>query len=275
MKYRFYLFALILPYFITLIFTECKFKPTVSVAAPGKTPSPETTTTSHLIFEENFEGKNPFSTARNKETGDWDYALQYVTDPVFQGHQAVRFEIRDDQPLVKNGKRSEVVIVVGGKGDISKNSWYSFAVYFPALEYGYDSEREIISQWYQDGSPATTLRTHKDRLILETGNEKDNRKQTDLGPVIKDKWQEYVLHFIHSHGEDGMIEIWHDGAKILSINGGNMYDDVLPKWKIGLYKAAFKYGTSLVHKRVIFFDNVKVGNSNATFSEMSPNAEVK
>jgi len=49
-----------------------------------------------------------------------------------------------------------------------------------------------------------------------------------------------------------------------------MYDDVLPKWKIGLYKSVFKYNTSLVTRRVIYFDNVLAGTELATFNDMNP-----
>ncbi len=49
-----------------------------------------------------------------------------------------------------------------------------------------------------------------------------------------------------------------------------MYDDVLPKWKIGVYKSAFKYGLSGVTRRVIYFDNVKVGDEKSTYETMMP-----
>lgn len=223
----------------------------------------------NLIFKETVEGSTPFSTAHSFEIGTWDYALQYVTNPVFQGLKAARFEIREAQPLVQDGKRAEVVIVKGADGDITNNTWYSYSVYFPSAGYEYDTEREVISQWYQNGSPATSLRTQKDRILLETGNTDSTREQFDLGPIIKDKWQELVLHFIHSYGPDGRIEIWHNGTKVLTKTGGNMYNDVLPKWKIGLYKSAFKYGTSLVNTRIIYFDNIRVGNANATYTDMT------
>lgn len=225
--------------------------------------------TSHIIYEETFEGKEPFSKVHSLEVGDWNYALNYTSEYAYEGQKSVRFEIRKDQPLIKHGKRAEAVIVDGEFGMPPKEAWYSFAVLFPSSGYEYDSQREVINQWYQHGSPATSLRTYKDRLIIETGNTIDSRKKIDLGPIIKDKWQEYVLHFIHSYGADGLIEIWHNGNKILSNQGGNMYDNVLPKWKIGLYKAAFKHGTSLVKRRIIYFDNVRVGNSNATFADMT------
>ena len=223
-----------------------------------------------LVYKETLEGATPFTTAHDLDVGDWDYALQFVKAPYYRGLKAARFEIREDQPLVANGKRSEVTIVKGSLGQITKNSWYSFAVYFPSVGYEYDDEREVINQWYQNGSPATSLRTRRDRLLLETGNTEESREQYDLGAISKNRWHTFVFHFIHSHGDDGLIEVWYDGIKKLTLRGGNMYDDILPKWKIGLYKSAFKYGTSDVSRRVIYFDNIKVGNENATYMTMRP-----
>jgi hypothetical protein len=223
-----------------------------------------------FLFEETVEGATPFSTANDWDVGNWDYALQFVPDPFFRGVKSARFEIRDDQALVADGKRSEITIVKGADGEIGKNTWYSFAVYFPSVGYEYDTEREVVNQWYQNGTPATSLRTQKDKLILETGNTSSSRIQITIASLAKDKWHEVVMHFIHSYGSDGLIELWYDGAKKITRTGGNMYNDVLPKWKIGLYKSAFKYGTSLVHKRIIYFDNVRVGDQNATYELMKP-----
>jgi hypothetical protein len=181
----------------------------------------------------------------------------------------VRFEIRKEQPLVKNGKRSEVCIVKGRNGDISSEAWYSFMVFCPSAGYEYDKDREVISQWYQEGSPAMSLRTQKDRFLLEAGNRTDNRRQYDLGAISKDRWTEYVFHVIHSSREDGLIEVWRDQKKMATVQGGNMYAMFLPKWKVGLYKAGFKNNSSQVTKRVIYFDNIRVGNAQARFSDMT------
>ena len=225
----------------------------------------------NLVFEETFEGPSePFSTIHDFDIGTWDYALQYVHSPTFKGSTSARFEIREDQELVANGKRSEVTIVKASEGDIGANAWYSFAVYFPSDGYEYDDEREVISQWFQNGSPATSLRTEEDRIILEASNDLDAREEIEIATITKDTWHTMVLHFIHSYNSDGLIEIWFDGRKVITRQGGNMYDDILPKWKIGLYKSAFKYNTSLVTKRVIFFDNVRAGNELATYNDMKP-----
>ncbi len=224
----------------------------------------------YLLFKEDFEGDQPFSKVHNLETGEWDYAIQYISAPVYQGSKAVRFEIRADQPLVKNGKRSEAVIIKNIPG---KGMWYSFAVYFPSDGFSYDSQREVINQWYQDGSPATSLRAQQDHLFLETGPALKQREQIDIGLITKNTWHEMVFHFIHSHYADGLVEVWYDGKQVISHRGGNMYDDVLPKWKIGLYKAAFKYGTSESSKRIIFFDDIAVGNEKGSYEKMKPSKE--
>ena len=226
--------------------------------------------TANLVYKETMEGLKPFSTAHDLDVGDWYYALRFVDYPRFAGVKAARFEIREDQPLVASGKRSEVTIIKDAEEGMAKEMWYSFAVMFPSSGYEYDDEREVINQWFQSGSPATSLRTQRDRILLETGNSQSNRKKFDLGPITKNKWHTVVMHFIHSYGTDGLIELWYDGVKKLTVRGGNMYNDILPKWKIGLYKSAFKYGTSDVTRRIIYFDNVKVGNRLSTYETMKP-----
>jgi len=222
-----------------------------------------------VLFEEDFEGADPFSTVYSKEVGDWDYALQYVSSPVFRGNMAARFEIRDDQPLVAQGRRSEVVIVKDSQGLITKNTWYSFAVYFPGDTYVKDHTHDVISQWYKDGSPVRLL-TDDDQFLLDVGNEKGVKEQIYIDDVTKDVWHEFVFHFIHSVGSDGLIEGWHNGAKKINRKGGNMYTDELPKWKIGVYKAAYELGTSDTHFRIVFFDNIRVTDENGSFEELDP-----
>lgn len=259
-----------------LLATSCEDEdPNLEPAITTPTPSLTTATTqtpevTNVIYEETMEGLTPFSTAHDWDVGSWAYALQFVKSPIYKGLKTARFEIREDQPLVANGKRSEVTIIKGSLGKITKNAWYSFAVYFPSEGYEYDDEREVINQWYQNGSPATSLRTRRDRILLETGNTMDTRRQFDIGAIAKDKWHTFVFHFIHSYQSDGLIELWVNGTKKLTLKGGNMYDDILPKWKVGIYKSAFKYGTSDVSRRVIYFDNIKVGNEKASYETMKP-----
>lgn len=232
-------------------------------------PEPDTGPSANLIFHETFEGSEPFSTTHNKEVGDWDYALQYVTSPVYDGTRSARFEIQHDQPLVAEGRRSEVTIIMGTNGRLTKNAWYSFAVYFPSDAFAADTTYDVISQWYKDGSPVRLI-TKRDRFMIDIGSEIGSKEKIQVGELTRDTWHEFIFHFIHSPYSDGYLTLWHNGEQKVERIGGNMYNEFLPKWKIGIYKNAFELGTSLVTNRVVFFDNVKVGDENATYRDMEP-----
>ncbi|KAA9325646.1 polysaccharide lyase [Adhaeribacter soli] len=252
--------------------TSCDKKEIDEAAKPSET-SASSAKSANLIYEETMEGSSPFSTAHGIEAGSMSYGLTYVTNPVFTGKKAARFELRETDPLESTGKRVEVTIVKGSEGDIQKDTWYSFSQYLPT-DYAKDKEPEVINQWFQGSSPATALRIKDDTYHLHTGNSlsPDNRQYISLGPVAKGQWTQFVLHFIHSNGSDGLIEVWRNGTKILTHKGGNMYSGELPKWKVGVYKSAFKYGTSDVDKRVLYYDDIRVGNANATLAEMMGSA---
>ena len=102
-----------------------------------------------------------------------------------------------------------------------------------------------------------------------------SRKRIDLGLVTKDTWHQFVIHFIHSYEADGLIEIWHNGNKILTHPGGNMYNNVaMPKWKLGIYKWKWNGSdTTDTRERILYFDNIRVGNKFVTLSEMTSRAE--
>lgn len=234
---------------------------------PTTTAKPATK--ANLIYEETFEGSAPFATAYRKEVGDWEYALQFVSSPVYRGTKSARFEVQADQPLISEGKRSEVSIVRGALGQIPKDVWYSFSAYLPSDGFANDPTLDVISQWYQDGSPARLV-VKGDKIILEVGSSIEDKTAMELGTATRDMWHEFVFHFVHAHDTDGLVEVWLNQSKVANYSGGNLYTDVLPKWQVGIYKHAFALGTSAETRRVVYFDNIRVGNSLATYNEMIP-----
>ncbi|MFC5269478.1 polysaccharide lyase [Adhaeribacter terreus] len=239
----------------------------------------------NLLYEEDMEGSDLFSTAHSIENCETSWTLSAVSNPVFQGTKAARFEIRKDQPITPNSKRirSEVTIIKGTKyPNFPRDIWYSYAILFPATGFEYDDTRDCINQWYEDGSDETTIRAQKDKAFLEVtpedstailmkydlfGTTSSTKSIDGFNNIPKDKWSQFVFHFIHSKGSDGLIEVWRDGVKIHTIKGRNMHLE-LPKWKIGLYKSSFLDKSSTRDSRVVYFDNVRVGNTNATLAEM-------
>jgi hypothetical protein len=224
----------------------------------------------NLLYEETFEEGTPFTSYATLQVGT-SYGFTVATSPAFEGAKAGRFELRDTDPETSGGTRAEAKC----PALTNPNRWYGFSAYFPSADYQYDSEAEIISQWHQGGgvSPSMSVITRYDKMVIEVRSVPTVKTQYPLGDVVKDKWQTYVIHINHSNGSDGLVEIWRDGVKIFTHNGPNAYDFTTyekPKWKMGLYKWEWN-GTSTtdVKKRVIFFDNVRLGNENASYGDMS------
>jgi hypothetical protein len=256
------------------------------ITAAGRKSLAASATSFPVIFEETFEGPLPFYQAHNTDFSA-SHSFVLVKDPVYQGSRAGRFKLKASDPMISDGTRAEVTVV----GDsVKKEMWYSFAVLFPAVGYEADSAKEIISQWHQmedahlgekPQSPATYLVILRDNFILDVGYSKDsvsdgvnrdNRKDYDLGPVTKDTWHEFVFHFVHSIHADGLVEVWHNGIKSVSHQGGNMYNSVfMPKWKLGIYKWEWNGEDSTdTRRRILYYDNIKVGNERATLADMTP-----
>jgi len=229
----------------------------------------------NLLYHETFEGSTPFAGLNTQfETS---YAFTVATSPVFQGSKSGRFELRDTDPENNNGTRAEVVFPVA----TNLNRWYSFAVYFPSADFKYDAGDELIGQWKQGESgtsSAISLRIKEDRFRLTViPYYMATSEKIDLGTVTKDKWLTFAIHVKHSTSSDGLIELWLDGKKIVNRTGSNMYkldsqDGMTnPKWKLGIYKSAWNgTQTTSTSKRVLFYDDIRLGNENATLAEMTP-----
>ena len=222
----------------------------------------------NLIYEETFEGDSPLSTAVEMQKST-SYGFALAERPVFKGSKSGRIELRYNDPIAHNGTRAEICVV---DRIPQKERWYSFAAYFPASGYAYDSSNELISQWHQSGSPALSLRIARDRFYIRTlpTDPSKNWKNLDLGKVIKDTWHEFVIHVVHSGGADGLVEVWKNGEKVATHRGPNNYDNKeLPYWKLGIYKAIWNNTATDTKKRVVYLDNIRVGESNASLEQMT------
>lgn len=230
----------------------------------------------NLLYYEGAEGTSIFgsyttklSTTKVSKQTTTTYGITQATDKFYSGTKSVRFELRDGDPLNNSGTRAEITFPAA----TNLNRWYSYAIYFPAAGYKIDKSDEVITQWHQGGgaTPALCLRTKNDRLYLRILG----KTWVDLGLIDKDKWHTYVMHVKHSAGADGLVEIWYDGKKILSRTGANMYkvggDYKDPNLKLGIYKSAWNGTVATDSKvRVIYFDEIKMGNEKATYAEMVP-----
>ena len=223
--------------------------------------------------------------AVDNDASNYGWTLTRVTNPVREGAKAVKFEIREGQPLVGSLKRvrSEVTVIKPQEDDWwpGRDIWYAFSALFPTVGMEDDpNSHESITQWYEDGDEDCVLKVRNGRLyfaciqpnsltellydMFGAANAAPTTSTSTVAnsftAIPRDQWHNFVFHFIHSQNGDGLVEIWRDGVKIQTINGRNMHSAVLPKCKIGLYKSDYTehIGRSIRPKRVVYFDNIRI-----------------
>ncbi len=227
---------------------------------------------SSILFEETFEGNDALAKVVSMHTST-DYGFRLVDKPVHRGRRAGRFELRDTDPMIHRGTRSELFVI---DRITYKERWYSFAAFFPSEGYANDTSNELISQWHQSGSPPISLRISNDRFYLRVLHNSDESawEKIDIAPVTKDVWHEFVFHIIHSEGKDALIEVWHNGRLQITYRGRNQIKgEKMPYWKVGIYKAKWNKSTTDTHIRICYIDDIKVGNENARFSDMTSSSQ--
>ncbi|WP_207511010.1 polysaccharide lyase [Longitalea luteola] len=238
--------------------------------------SPRLKLHSPILFQLDFEDNDPLPSFLIQQTAT-EHGLKIVERPVYNGKKAVRFELRDKDPETNNGTRSEILFPGPDKKD-KLERWYAFAVYFPKEDFVADSSDEVISQWHQGGkaTPSLCIRTKNNQLRLRINPRIKGKKVIEMGAIEKDVWQYYVIHVKHSPTADGLVEIWRNGMPVVHYKGANMYDlnsgDFhTPNWKLGIYKSSWNgESTTRSKKRVIYFDDIKVGNEDASYTDMMP-----
>jgi hypothetical protein len=230
----------------------------------------------NILYHENADGATLFGTYVTKQTST-TYGITASTTQFYNGTKAARFELRDTDPEVQNGTRAEITFPEA----TNLNRWYAYAIYFPGgNQYEPEASDEVITQWHQGGgfTPSLCLRTKNDTIYLRVVNSPGGSNQWfNVAPLDRGNWHTYVMHVRHSSGVDGKVEIWRDGNPnpVRTYDGINMYPLSTtvhePNWKLGVYKSAWNgSATTTKNLRVLYFDDIMLGDENATLSEMWP-----
>lgn len=207
--------------------------------------------------------------------------------PARKGKTSARFEFTKSDVTNYNGYvRAE--IRQGSPAE--KEYWYGFSNYLPG-DFVTDPMAEKIAQWHEVPdwdlgenwrSPPISLGIENGRYYLQilwakaavnTNNTKDGERKVDLGPVDKNKWNDWVFHIKFSYGSDGILEIWKNKVKVFTLNGPNSFNDKnTPYFKLGIYKWPWNGWASYSpeNKRVLYLDEVRIGNRNSNLNEVSP-----
>lgn len=239
--------------------------------------------TNHNILDKNFEKKD-FSGWKKEFC--CDYSAQIVSAPERPGKHAVKFTLYKTDPDVSTSRRSELRL-----NPVPANSeqWYGFSVFVPH-EYAKDPSYEIIAQWaglpdFDLGEtwrvPVVTLTIRNDQFgvsdrwdprPVSVKFKEAGSQGWKLGAVAKGEWTDWVFHMKWSYKSDGLLQVWKNGKLVVSRTGPNTYNDEHgPFLKIGIYKPDWKYNDkSKTTMRVIYFDQVRVGNASSSYKDVVP-----
>jgi hypothetical protein len=256
-------------------------------ASGGSVIKPDSTSTGqNLTLYSAFESTTDF--AKWSEEICRPTALTISSEvPARKGKTSARFEFAKSDVTTYNGYvRAEI----HQDSPPDAENWYGFSSFLPT-DFVKDPMAEKIAQWHEIPdwdlgenwrSPPISLGIQNDRYTLQilwaaapvnTNDTKDGEKDIDLGPVDKGKWNDFVFHIKFSYKSDGILEIWKNKVKIFSLYGPNSFNDEnYPYFKVGIYKWTWNGWASYSpeSKRVLYVDEVRIGNSKSNLNEVSP-----
>jgi hypothetical protein len=222
----------------------------------------------HLLFTSDFEGAEPLDGWYNKQHC-CDYSVS-VTDT--HGSNAVRFELHDDDPLVSSGVRSEIS---RDSDPVDGERW--LGVRFFLEDYAVDDADESIIQWHHPaggGSPPLGLWVSNGRFLVThttDGIQNESYEYGEAGDAPSDAWVSVVFHIKWSNDDDGILEVWIDGEQVMDYVGPTSYDlDEGNYLKLGVYKWPWIEGPTDVPQRVLYADDLRIGDEQATYADVAP-----
>lgn len=198
--------------------------------------------------------------------------------PVRVGKRAIKFE------SAPGARRAEVKTKTDD-GKTGEERWFSFSVWLPRA-WLTDPKAAIVTQWHERPDPCEDWRSPPLAMAYVGGKVRLTRKWDAnpcstsptgqgqkvfyLEPMAVERWTDWVFHVKWSHRDDGLIEVWRDGRKVVTETGPNTYNDTRSNYlKIGMYN--YQGSTTT---RVVYYDEIKVGGPRSTYDEMAPGSGV-
>ena len=87
------------------------------------------------------------------------------------------------------------------------------------------------------------------------------------------EWTDWVVHAVWSYHDDGLIEVWQNGTKIVSRAGPNAYNDLQDLYfKMGLYIPQWNDAGHITSQpvKVIYHDELRIGSGVSDFRSVMP-----
>lgn len=201
--------------------------------------------------------------------------------------RSMRFELNkaDSFMLVGGSVRTEVNRPTTAGAVVNVKRWYGWSVYLQAADWTFDPAPEVVGQWHSnatapDGtSPFLALWSMGGHWWIAF----QGIPQIDLGAYVLSAWTDWVFEVqwdntnpVAPAVNTGYLHVWKNGAQVVNLNNikmGYSTQTFESYMKFGIYKWSWKAGNeawgSTTRKRICYYDEVYIGNQNATYNDVS------
>lgn len=93
-----------------------------------------------------------------------------------------------------------------------------------------------------------------------------------IGSYEKNTWTEFVFNVKFTHTKSGFIKVWKNNELVVNYSGPIGYNDERGPWiKMGVYKAIWKYGKSIIPSRTVYHDDIRIKEGAGSRADVEPN----
>lgn len=236
-------------------------------ASCKKSSSPEERR--NLLLESSFESTTPFN-AWDNDQHCCDYSLMQSTDRATDGTHSLYLNVRNTDPIVSSSIRSELVQPVEPEGT---ERWYGLMLYLQ--NWDHDNAGESVFQWHPDsqgGSAAGSLWTSGGRFEFVTTHMRgaNGNGGWDLGPIISNQWVSWVIHVKWASDNTGILQVWKNDVLLIDSKNIMTGPPIATYFKLGINKFGWGIFPSTTTQRVLYFDEVRIGNEKARYQDVRP-----
>lgn len=223
----------------------------------------------NLLIESTFEESSPFKGWGNSQHC-CDYSLIQSADRFTEGENSMRIEVRSTDPRTSSSIRSE--LTQGGDG-VGAERWYGFNIFLE--NWTDDNAGECVFQWHPEnltGTATAALWTSGGRyvFVMNEGDVNSGNEYIDIGPIISNQWVSWVIHVKWAADRSGIMQVWKNGK--LMIDKANIVTapPVGTYFKLGINKFGWGIQPSSTTQRVLYYDEVRIGNAKASYVDVAP-----
>jgi hypothetical protein len=231
-------------------------------------PLPAPASTAAFAVRDGFEGEAlaPFWLPGDHGSGRFAPGAVVLTDErARSGRRCARITVRerDVAQLGDSGQSNErAELDSGARPLLGRDVWCGFSFLVPA-EFPIVDSRLVLSQWKQAdlaGSPLVAQRFVGGRHYL-TIRDLDTlgewREERDLPRIVLGRWHDLVCRVRFATDASGLVEVWFDGRRVLSVRGAT----ASASGGDGFYHKLGLYRDTLAEPMTVFVDNYALGSS--------------